>query len=414
MPSLFPITSDVQIFSLFCVIVGGLFWLSTLPALKKFFHFLPPLIWCYFIPMFLVYVNVLPVESSLYSALRRAVISPMLLLLLLSTDLPAILRLGPKALIVMLAGTFGIIIGGPISLLIFQKWLPPDAYSGMAALSGSWIGGGANMAALKESFQTSDSLFGVMVVVDTFVAYTWLALVIALSRFQDRFNAWNGADDTVIRELNDRISRMEEQRSRPLRGYDIPVILGVAFGIGSLCFYLGGLSADMITNFFSGFDSQLIQDIGGVFSTYTMAVILVSLVGLVLSFTRMSNLEEAGASKVGYFLLYLMICTFGSQASIAEVLKQPLFVLVGVVWITIHAICIFTALRLTRSPLFFLAAGSQSNIGGSASAAVACSAYQPALAPVGVLLGVLGGVIGTYGGIVCGILCQLVAGLYGH
>ena len=403
-------TSEVQIFALFCCVIGGVYWLSTLLPLKKFFHYLPPLIWCYFVPMGFVYFGILSPESGFYSFLRRIIICPMLLLLLLATDLPAILRLGPKALIVMLSGSLGVILGGPIALLIFQHWLPDDAYRGLAALSGSWIGGGANMAALVESFKTPPSLLGIMVVVDTFVAYTWLALVIALSRFQDSFNRWNKADDRIVVELNQKLSEMESQRSRPLRATDLPLLFAVAFGIGSLCFPIGEILSDNVGGFFAGFENARLQEIGKVFSTYTMAIILVSLIGLGLSFTPVSRLEDAGASKLGYFALYLMICTFGAQANLREVFQEPVYLLVGVVWILIHAVFVFTALKLTHAPLFFLAAGSQSNIGGSASAAVACSAYQPALAPVGVLLGVLGGVIGTYGGLICGILCQLVAG----
>jgi len=410
MEGLLPITNPVPIFALFCAIIGGVFWLSTLPLFKKFFHFLPPLIWCYFVPMFLVFFGVLSPDSGFYSVLRKAVICPMLLLLLLSTDLPAILRLGPKALIVMFSGTIGVVIGGPISLLIFHHWLPEDAWRGLGALSGSWIGGSANMAALVESFETPKTLLGIMVVVDTFVAYTWLALVIALSRFQDDFNRWNKADDQTIVELNRKLSDLEEQRSRALRMTDLPVLFAVAFGIGALCYPLGGAFSDWIGGFFDQFSNERVQEIGKVFSTTTMAIIIVSLIGLALSFTQLSRLEEAGASKLGYFALYVMICTFGAQANLAEVFKQPVYLAVGAVWIFIHGACVFAALRLTRSPLFFLAAGSQSNIGGSASAAVACAAYQPALAPVGVLLGVLGAVIGTYGGLLCGILCKLVAG----
>ena len=410
MGNLLPITNEVHLFALFCAIIGIVFWLSTLPIFRKFFHYLPPLIWCYFIPMFLIYLGVISTDSGFYGALRKAIICPMLLLLLLSTDLPSILKLGPKALIIMLSGTLGVVLGGPIALLIFKQWVSPDAYRGMAALSGSWIGGGANMAALKESFQTPDDIFGIMVVVDTFVAYTWLALVIALSQFQDAFNRWNKADDRIVQELNRKLLEIEGERSRPLKSTDVPIILAVAFGVGVLCFPIGGWFSEGIQEFFGQFERESIQQIGEIFSTYTMAIIIVSLLGLLLSFTPLSRLEEAGASKIGYFMLYLMICTFGAQANVAEVFRQPTYLLIGVVWILIHAIFVLGAIRLTRAPLFFLAAGSQSNIGGPASAAVACSKYQPALAPVGVLLGVLGGVIGTYAGLICGILMKLVAG----
>jgi uncharacterized membrane protein len=404
-----PLSDPIQIFALFCVLIGGVFWLSTLKPFEKFFKYLPPLIWCYFLPMLLVYFGVLSPSSGFYGFLRGAIICPMLLLLLLATDLPSILKLGPKALIIMLAGSAGVIVGGPVALLLFKHWLPSDAYTGMAALSGSWIGGSANMTALAESFKTPQSLIGILVVVDTFVGYTWLALVIALARYQDLFNRWNKADDQLIVQLNRKMSELSEQRSRPMTSIDVPIFFAVAFGFGFLCYPIGGLIADWLQGIFAGFESKALREIGQVFSTTTLAIILVSAIGLALSFTRMSRLEEAGASKLGYFGLYLMICTYGAQADLQAVFQEPVYLALGVVWISIHGAFVLLALRLTRAPLFFLAAGSQSNIGGPASAAVACAAYQPALAPVGVLLGVLGSVIGTYGGLLCGILCQLVS-----
>ncbi len=404
-----PLNDPIQIFALFCVLIGGVFWLSTLKPFEKFFKYLPPLIWCYFLPMLLVYFGVLSPDSGFYDTLGNAIICPMLLLLLLAADLRSILKLGPRALIIMLAGSAGVVVGGPVALLLFKHWLPFDAYTGMAALSGSWIGGSANMAALKKSFNTSDELFGIMVVVDTFVGYTWLALVIALARYQDLFNCWNKADDKLIVQLNRKMAELSEQRSRPLTAIDIPIFFAVAFGIGALCRPLGGVVSGQLKAVFAGIETEAIRNIGQVFSTTTMAIILVSAIGLALSFTRLSRLEEAGASKLGYFGLYLMICTFGAQADLQAVFREPVYLAVGVVWILIHGAFVFLALRLTRAPLFFLAAGSQSNIGGPASAAVACMAYQPALAPVGVLLGVLGTVIGTYAGLLCGILCQLVS-----
>ncbi len=60
------------------------------------------------------------------------------------------------------------------------------------------------------------------------------------------------------------------------------------------------------------------------------------------------------------------------------------------------------------APYFFIAVGSQANIGAAASAPIVASAFHPALAPVGVLLAVLGYAIGTYGGWVSALIMQWV------
>ena len=65
--------------------------------------------------------------------------------------------------------------------------------------------------------------------------------------------------------------------------------------------------------------------------------------------------------------------------------------------------------KIIRAPFFFVAVGSQANVGGAASAPVVASAFHPSLAPVGVLLAVLGYALGTYAAWLCGILMQFVA-----
>ena len=53
--------------------------------------------------------------------------------------------------------------------------------------------------------------------------------------------------------------------------------------------------------------------------------------------------------------------------------------------------------------------GSQANVGGAASAPIVAAAFNPALAPVGVLLAVFGYFVGTYGAYICGLIMQAVA-----
>ena len=66
---------------------------------------------------------------------------------------------------------------------------------------------------------------------------------------------------------------------------------------------------------------------------------------------------------------------------------------------------------LIRAPIFFVAVGSQSNIGGAASAPVVASAFHPSLAAVGALMAVAGYVLGTYAGLLCMYLLKIVSGV---
>ena len=68
----------------------------------------------------------------------------------------------------------------------------------------------------------------------------------------------------------------------------------------------------------------------------------------------------------------------------------------------------FFKLVLVFSSLFFVAVGSQANVGGAASAPVVAAAFHQSLAAVGVLLAVLGYAVGTYAAYLCGIIMQSI------
>ncbi len=132
-----------------------------------------------------------------------------------------------------------------------------------------------------------------------------------------------------------------------------------------------------------------------------------------LSFTPVSSVETFGASRVGYLALYLMLTAIGAQADLKKVLEVPMYLAVGVLWISIHIAILILVAKLIGAPLFFVATGSMANIGGPVSAPVVASVFHPALAPVGDLMGVTGYIIGIYGSLLCAWLLSLVATGFG-
>ena len=165
------ITDPTVVFAVLAAVVGIIFWASGLKQLERVFEFTPQVIYVYFVPMLLTTAGVLPSSSPVYGWVTTYFLPFSLLLLMVSIDLGAVAKLGGVALVMVAAGTIGIIVGGPIALLIFKGALPPDAWMGFAALSGSWIGGTANMVAIAESVGTPESAFGPVIVVDTVVGY---------------------------------------------------------------------------------------------------------------------------------------------------------------------------------------------------------------------------------------------------
>ncbi|MBM7588059.1 putative membrane protein [Bacillus pakistanensis] len=393
-----PLIQDpMAIFAYLVAVIGLLFVLgeSKNPFLQKFFHYAPPLIWTYFIPMLSTTLGIIPADSALYDFASTFILPVGLLLLLLSANVPATLKLGPKALMMFFAGTLGVIIGGPIALAIFQPFLPEEAWTGVAALAGSWIGGSANMAALIEATGTPDHILSPIIVVDTVVGYSWMGIMIFLASFQHKFNKWNKADNSIIEKVSKDMGDFQQKNARPIEVPQLAAILGLGFGV-----------AYVIRRF-----SELLPETS-VLSAGTWTIMIISAVGILLSFTKVSKLESYGASKVGYAGIYILLATIGAKADLAYVVDAPQYVLLGIVWLSIHILVIFTVARLLRAPLFFVAVGSQGNIGGTSSAPVVASVFQPSLAPVGLLMGILGNVVGTYAAVACAAIAQWVSSFY--
>ena len=393
-PGTFPISDPVGILAVLLAVLAILFWIGDRTLGRRLFNIVPKLVFCYFVPTTLTTLGILPEASPLYSWIKVYLLPASLLLLVLALDVPGIIRLGPKAIIMLLAGTAGVVIGAPIALLITRSFVPPDTWQGMTALSGSWIGGGANMVALQQISGCSDNMFSLMVVVDVFVANIWMGVLLYAAGQHKRIDKWTGADTSAIDELQRRIESYEAKVTRVPTLSDLIIIVALGFVFSYLCYVLG---------------NQLAASVGFI-SAVTWKFILITTIGIVLSFTPVRNLEGAGASKIGSVMLYLLVASIGAHASFTEIVKAPGLVLMGFIWMAVHVIVLLTVGKLIKAPIFFVAVGSQANIGGAASAPVVASAFHPTLAPVGVLLAVAGYVLGTYAGLLCMFLLKLVAG----
>lgn len=389
------ISDPTAVFVYLAAVLGVILWLSGLPRLQRVFRVTPVIIYAYFIPTFSTSVGITPIASPTYDWMARYLLPFSLMLLMMTVDVRAILRLGKMALVMMLVGAAGIVIGGPIALAVLGHWLPADTWKGLAALSGSWIGGAPNMVAIKESVGTPDSILGPIIVVDTAVGYGWMGVLLFFSAWQDRFDTYVGADTSVIRAVNRRLADLDSERL-PTEIRDLAIILALGFVGAFACVWVG----------------DRLPTLGDptIISHTTWAVVLVTSLGLALSFTRLSRLDRVGASRVGYVALYLLLTGIGAQADLRKVLEVPLYLGVGALWMAIHAALLILVARLIRAPLFFVATGSMANIGGVVSAPVVASVYHRALAPVGLLMAVSGYAVGIYAGLLCAWLLSLVAG----
>ena len=414
----FPIANDAIVLGLLVGALGLVFYTHSLPRFKKFYTFVPALLMCYFIPAALNSLGVVNgEESNLYFVASRYLLPASLILLCLSIDLKGIYNLGPKAIVMFFAATFGIVVGGPLALWLVSTGNPevlggdaPDAYwRGLSTVAGSWIGGGANQAALKEISDTLDSQFSIMLIVDVFVANLWMPFLLFGAGIRERIDGWLNADATAVDELQERVEQLQAKSARIASFPDWMVMVALAFGGVAVAHLVADLASVEFTAWLENTlaanpDSMAIY-LSSITKGFFWLVVVATAIGIALSFTPAKEYEGAGASKMGSVFLYVLVATIGMKMDIGSLIENWAMygsaVTIGLLWMLVHIVVLLVVAKLIRAPFFFVAVGSQANVGGAASAPIVASAFSPALAPVGVLLAVLGYAVGTVGAILC-------------
>jgi len=425
-------TEDTIVFGLLMLLLGFVFYTSSIKEgfWKKFYIIFPSLLMCYLLPSIFSSLNIISPEwkelgengelvtkkSNIYYVASRFLLPAALVLMTLSIDLKAMFKLGPKALLMFFTGTVGIILGGPIAILIVSIFSPetvggagPDAvWRGLTTLAGSWIGGGANQAAMLEIFKYNQEKYGAMVLVDIVVANIWMAVLLFGIGRKEKIDKWLKADNSAIEELKEKVSKYSAGVTRNPSLTDLMIILAIAFtAVGLSHWGSNSISTYLASNF------EVVNDLTSFWSTFGdrffWMVTIATFLGIAFSFTPLKQFEGAGASKIGSVLIYILVASIGMKMDLGSVLKNPGLLVVGLIWMAFHVALLIGMAKLIRAPYFFLAVGSKANVGGAASAPIVASAFHPSLASVGVLLAVFGYVVGTYGAILSAILMEIAA-----
>ncbi|NVJ60420.1 MAG: DUF819 family protein [Gammaproteobacteria bacterium] len=408
------VTNDAVTLGILVLCLGAVFVTSNIKHgfWKRFYQFVPVLLMCYLLPSIFNSLGIISGDqSNIYYVVSRYLLPASLVLLTLSIDLQKIRKLGFKAVVMFLTGTLGILIGGPLAILLVSLVSPEtvggappnEIWRGMTTIAGSWIGGGANQAAMYETWQVSEDIFPSMIAVDIIVGNLWTAVLLFMAARAKQLDAKRGADASAIDEVREHVEHFERQHARIPSLNDLMIILAIGLGATGV----GHLLADFIAPWISNNYPELKKFSLG--SQFFWLVVIATTIGLALSFTKAKLLEGAGASKIGSVFVYILVASIGMKMDITAVVNHWEIFIVGLIWISIHAGLLFLVARLIKAPTFFIAVGSQANVGGAASAPIIASAFHPSLAPVGVLLAVLGYAIGTYAAWLCGILMQMAA-----
>ena len=427
-------TNDAIVFGILMLSLGFVFYTENLKSgfWIKFYKIVPGLFMAYFVPALFTTFGVIAPEwqvesaageivknkSQLYYVSSRFLLPAALVLMTLSIDLKAIFNLGSKALIMFFTGTLGIIIGGPLAILLISIFSPEtvgganfDAvWRGLSTLAGSWIGGGANQTAMLEIYQYNPAKYGGMVIVDIVVANIWMAILLIGIGKKKKINKWLKADNSAIDELKEKVIQFTKKVKRNPSLTDLMIMLAIAFGTVGFGHFLSKYLSNFFGDVFASMQSQMWKNIFSFLdSSFFWLISISTIVAILLSFTKAKNYEGAGASKLGSVFIYILVATIGMKMDLNQAFENPGLIVVGLVWMSIHAGLLILVAKIIKAPYFFLAVGSQANVGGAASAPIVAQAFHPSLATVGVLLAVFGYAIGTVGAIACTILMELAS-----
>lgn len=409
------IQSEPVVLGILLLILGFVLKTSTSKksGYKSFYKYVPPILLCYFIPGILNTTNVISGEDSgIYRVAAQYLLPASLILLIMGVDLRELWKMRRKAGVMFLAGTVGIVLGGPIAIMLTSAINPAiitggmeaDAtWRGLATVAGSWTGGSANMAALYEVFKPDIGLYSGMIALDVIIANIWLATLLYSISKRDKINKFLRADHNEMDAVQAKFENYQKSIMKIPTMPDLMVILSVGLGGTGLAHFL----VKQIVPWIKTNAPRLEQF--NLTSEFFWLIVLASTFGLLLSLTRVRKLEGVGASNMGSLFLYILIASIGMQMNILKVFDNPGLLILGLIWILIHASLMLLMARILKANFFFLAVASEANIGGAPTASIVAAAFHPALIPVGVLLSVFGYAVGNYAGYLCAILMQLVS-----
>jgi len=360
----------------------------------KLFEYLPAIVIIYFVVMLSSTFGLWEKTESVtttYKAVKSNLLPAMIFLMLLLADMREIFKLGKKMILTFLLASTSIALGfiGMFSLL--HSSFGQEAWKPFAALSGSWMGGTANMVAIQGALDLPDTAMGYTLLIDSIDYAIWVMILLALVPFAKRFNTWSKADTSVIDEVGARLALKEESK-KPMDFASLFFLLGFSLFISALAQY--GASFLPTTDFLT---------------QTTWIVIIATFSGILFAMTSLAKIS--GSSELANIMLYLIVALIASRANFAELTEAPLYIFAGFVIIAIHAIIMVIFAKLFKLDLFSLGVASLANIGGVASAPILASAYSKALIPIGVLMAMMGYILGTFAGLMVGKVLEIISNI---
>lgn len=362
-------------------------------AMKKFFKYVPAVVLCYLIAMLLCTVKLWDMAETkpAYSALKNNLTYAMIFAMLLRCDIRKVLKLGPKMLIGFFSATITIIIGFVVAFVLMKGVIGSDAWMGLGALCGSWIGGSGNMVAVQAALDISEADMGYALVIDSIDYSLWVMFLLWAIQLAPQFNKWTKADTSKLDEVSARLEEEAKLNTKPVTFQSLILLIGCAFLVSAIATNVGAKIYGVI-----GFSDKA-----------TWTVLFVTVVALIAAVTPLGKV--AGSNEVSNLLLYAVIALLASRASLLELGDAPAWIITGFIVLAIHAVLMLLVCKLLKLDLFTAGVASLANIGGTASAPVLAGSYSGALVPVGILMALMGYVVGTPMAVLCANIMKMLA-----
>ena len=343
---------------------------------------------------------IIPTSCVLYDDIVWGYAVPMgIPLLLLQCNMKKIWKETGRMMVIFLIGAAGTVAGAFLAYTLLHSFIP--GLEGVAAMmTGSYIGGGVNFAALASEFEVGEIKAATTVADNLLMALYFFGLIFiaGMKFFRKRYSH---PHIDAIAESGD-LSGAQTQAAAYWSRKDISLkdiamnfayAVLVVFAAKLIAAFIGGLIPDtgvalhMLHTFFG---SEYVW-----ITTVSMAC---------ATFGEKQVAKLSGSQEIGTYLIYLFLFVIGVPASIVKIVQEtPLLLVFTGIMVLVNMLFCFIGGKLLHFDLEDIILASNANIGGPTTAAgMAISQGWSALVGPVMLVGTFGYVIGTYLGILVG------------
>ncbi|MEQ8275223.1 MAG: DUF819 family protein [Deltaproteobacteria bacterium] len=357
----------------------------------KLFTVFPPLLFIYAIPVITTNLGLTPAKNPAYDALKLYALPAFLVLMLIDIDVKSAVRVMGKGVIVMLIASVGVVVGGVVAYAAVHRYMEPEAWRTFGTLAGSWIGGTGNMAAVAGALKVDEqgAGFGLAVLADNLVYVVWLPILLGSKAYAKAFARFTKVDPERVAQMEKAAAEIET-KSSDVKMLDLLTLTFIA----AACVWIAGAV------------SEVLPPLEPVVSRGTWKVLLVTTLGIGLSFTPVRRIP--GTHAIAMAIVYVFVAGMGARSSIDNLGDAPAFLAGAYLWIFIHGAFCLVAARIFRVDVATAAIASAANIGGAASAPIVAAHHNEALVPVSILMALIGYAIGNFLAVGMAQLCLMI------